>query len=127
MEDPTRARRLVDATIIATISTVVASMVAGMALIVYQEVNGATKALHSQEAALELLQKDVLRTQDLLTKELAPLKAHLEQMGNAEKKSVTHKAIRVEEELLDLKFKSEARNSQQAKQQSQQRLQRSPE
>lgn len=113
-EKHSRIRRLVDTTIITTVSTAVASVVAGVALVVYQQVESANKALSAQQATLESLQRDVIKTQELLTKELAPLKAHLYQLDSDKK--VTIDEIREQEDRLEDKFKDEARNAQQQQQ-----------
>jgi len=113
-EKPSRVRRLVDATIITTVSTAVASIVAGVALVVYQQVDSANRALRDQQATLESLRRDVIKTQELLTEELAPLKAHLRQLDSDH--SVTIDDIREHEDLLEGKFKDEARNAQQQQQ-----------
>ena len=111
---PSRIRRLVDATIITTVSTAVASIVAGVALVVYQQVDSANRALSAQQVILESLQRDVIKTQELLTEELAPLKAHLRQLDSDH--TVTIDEIREHEDLLEDKFKDEARNAQQQQQ-----------
>ena len=111
---PSRVRRLVDATIITTVSTAVASIVAGVALVVYQQVDSANRALSAQQATLESLRRDVIKTQELLTEELAPLKAHLHQLDS--EKKITIEEIREHEERLEGKFKDEARNAQQQQQ-----------
>jgi len=111
---PSRVRKLIDATIITTVSTVVASVVAGVALVVYQQVDSANKALSAQQATLESLQRDVIKTQELLTKELAPLKAQIRQMDSDKK--ITIDDIREHEDRLEGKFKDEARNAQQQQQ-----------
>lgn len=114
-EKASRMRRLIDTTIITTVSTVVASVVAGVALVVYQQVDSANRSLSAQQAVLESLQRDMIKTQELLTKELAPLKAHLHQLDSLNK--VTIEEIREYEERLEGKFKDEARNAQQQQQQ----------
>ena len=113
-EKTSRIRKLVDATIITTVSTAVASVVAGVALVVYQQVDSANRALSAQQATLESLRRDVIKTQELLTEELAPLKAHLRQLDSDH--SVTIDEIREHEDLLEGKFKDEARNAQQQQQ-----------
>jgi len=117
MEDKkkNRVRSLVDAIIITTVSTVVASMIAGIALIIYQQVNSATQSLNAQQHILENLQKDVIATQELLTKEIAPMKTKLQKLEN--QKSYTIDDIHKAEEILEGKFKEEARTSQQQIQQ----------
>ena len=111
---PSRVRRLIDATIITTVSTAVASIVAGVALVVYQQVDSANRALSAQQATLESLRRDVIKTQELLTEELAPLKAHLQQLDSDHK--ITIEEIRGHEDSLESKFKDEARNAQQQQQ-----------
>ena len=111
---PSRVRRLVDATIITTVSTAVASIVAGVALVVYQQVDSANRALSAQQVILESLQRDVIKTQELLTEELAPLKAHLRQLDSDH--AVTIDEIKEHEDRLEDKFKDEARNAQQQQQ-----------
>jgi len=117
MEDKkkNRVRSLVDAIIITTVSTVVASMIAGIALIIYQQVNSATQSLNAQQHILENLQKDVIATQELPTKEIAPMKTKLQKLEN--QKSYTIDDIHKAEEILEGKFKEEARTSQQQIQQ----------
>ena len=117
MEDKkkNRVRSLVDAIIITTVSTVVASMIAGIALIIYQQVNSATQSLNAQQHILENLRKDVIATQELLTKEIAPMKTKLQKLEN--QKSYTIDDIHKAEEILEGKFKEEARTSQQQIQQ----------
>ena len=111
---PSRVRRLIDATIITTVSTAVASIVAGVAIVIYQQVDSANRALSAQQAILESLQRDVIKTQELLTEELAPLKAHLRQLDSDHK--ITIEEIREHEDSLESKFKEEARNAQQQQQ-----------
>ena len=117
MEDKkkNRVRSLVDAIIITTVSTVVASMIAGIALIIYQQVNSATQSLNAQQHILEHLQKDVTTTQELLIEEIAPMKAKLQKLES--QKPYTIDDIHKAEETLEGKFKEEARTSQQQIQQ----------
>ena len=111
---PSRVRRLIDATIITTVSTAVASIVAGVAIVIYQQVDSANRSLSAQQAILESLQQDVIKTQELLTEELARLKAHLRQLDSEHR--ITIEEIREHEESLENKFKDEARNAQQQQQ-----------
>ena len=117
MEDKkkNRVRSLVDAIIITTVSTVVASMIAGIALVIYQQVNSATQSLNAQQHMLEHLQKDVMTTQELLIEEIAPMKAKLQKLES--QKPYTIDDIHKAEEILEGKFREEARTSQQQIQQ----------
>jgi uncharacterized protein YlxW (UPF0749 family) len=107
-QKPTRVRKLVDATVMTTVSTAVASLVVGVALMVYRQVDSATNALREQQVTLENLRQDVLKTQELLTEELAPLKAHLRQLDG----EVTIEEVRELEAGMESRFKDEAQNAQ---------------
>jgi cell division protein FtsX len=111
-----RLRSLIDTTIITTVSTVTASIIAGVFLLIYQQVNTATHSLSTQQHMLEHLQKDMVKTQELLTEEIAPMKVKLQKLEN--QKSYTIEDIRKAEEILEGKFKDEARASQQIQQQA---------
>jgi len=73
-------------------------------------VNTATHSLSTQQHMLEHLQKDMIKTQELLTEEIAPMKVKLQKLEN--QKSYTIEDIRKVEEILEGKFKDEARASQ---------------
>jgi len=104
----------VDATIITTVSTVVASVLAGIAVVVYQQVATATQTIAEQRAILESLQQDMVKTQELVTKELAPVKAHIKRLESQQKTSLED--LRKHEEDLEKKFKGDARSFQQVQQ-----------
>lgn len=114
--EATRLKKLVDATIITTVSTVVAGVIAGAAVGLYQQVQNAATAMAEQRILLESLQKDLVKTQELITKELAPVKSHLTRLESEDRTSVED--LRRHEEDLDNKFKGSARNFDQVQQQA---------
>ena len=113
--DVSRLRRLVDATIITTVSTVVADILAGYSVWLYQQIHAASQSITEQRLLLEGLQKDVVRTQQLIIKELAPFKAHMDHLEAEHSTSLQD--LRKHEEELDHKFHGEANNYQQIQQQ----------
>lgn len=115
MTDLSRLKRLVDATIITTVSTVVAAVLAGASVGLYQQMHSASQSITEQRLLLEGLQKDVLKTQQLITKELAPIKAHLDHLE--EEHETSWQDLRKHEEELDHKFHGEANNYQQIQRQ----------
>ena len=64
--------------------------------------------MREQQVTLENLRRDVLKTQELLAEELAPLKAHLRQLDG----DVTLEDVREQEAGLESRFKDEAQNAQ---------------
>ena len=115
LNDYSRLKRLVDATVVTTISTVVAAILAGAAVGLYQQLQATAQAVNSQKLLLEGLQKDVVITQQLITKELAPFKAHMDHLEAEHSTSLQD--LRKHEEELDHKFHGEANNYQQIQQQ----------
>ena len=113
--DSSRLKRLVDATIITTVSTVVAAVLAGALVGLYQQMQATSQSIVEQKLLLEGLQKDVLITQQLITKELAPVKAHLDHLEAEHKTS--WQDLRKHEEELGHKFHGEANNYQHIQQQ----------
>ena len=79
-DKPRRTRRLLDAIIITTVSSVIATVVAGIALVVFQQVYSAQTSIGVQSIEIQNLRKDLTKTQELLAEELAPIKAHLRQL-----------------------------------------------
>mgnify|MGYP003645166920 CR=1 FL=1 len=76
-EKPKRLRRLLDAIIITTVSSIIATVMAGLALVVFQQVHSAQSAIGIHEIEIKSLRGDLTKTQELLAEELAPIKAHL--------------------------------------------------
>jgi Skp family chaperone for outer membrane proteins len=104
---PRRTRRLLDAIIITTVSSVIATVVAGIALVVFQRVYHAEANISVHTIKIQNLRKDLTKTQELLAEELAPIKAHLHQLE--------HDPLLLEEiyklrEEIEKKFENEANN-----------------
>jgi len=106
MKEPTKPKtRLLDAIIITTVSSIIATVVAGLALLLFQQVNHAQTSISIHSLEIRNLRKDLTKTQQLLAEELAPIKAHLHQLDSDP--LLLEEILRLREEI-ESKFEKDA-------------------
>ena len=74
---PRRFQKLWDAILVASVSSIVGTVIAGIAFFVFQQVYSAQNQINIHQMELKHLRDDLTTTQDLLAEELAPIKAWL--------------------------------------------------
>ena len=72
------SKRLLDAIVISSLSSMIATVFGGVAFLVYSQAQTATEDIKEIRATMEAMQKELERANDTIISELAPLKAEHE-------------------------------------------------
>ena len=74
-EKATTAKRILDTVVISSLTSLIASIVGGVAFYVYSQATTATEDIRHIKLQLETIQKDIEQTNETIIGEIAPLKA----------------------------------------------------
>ena len=74
-QSKTTAKKILDTVVISSLSSLVASIIGGVAFMVYMQAQTATNDIRDIKSHLEAIQKDIEKTNDAIISEIAPLKA----------------------------------------------------
>ena len=74
-ENKTTAKKILDTVVISSLTSLIASIVGGVAFYVYSQATTATEDIREIKSRLEAIQKDIEKTNDAIISEIAPLKA----------------------------------------------------
>jgi hypothetical protein len=74
-EKDTTAKRILDTVVISSLTSLIASIVGGVAFYVYSQAQTATYDIRDIKIQLETIQKDIEKTNETIIGEIAPLKA----------------------------------------------------
>lgn len=77
-EEKPRTRKLVDAIIISSLSSVIATVIGGVAFMVYTQARDATNDIRDIKIQLQKTQAELKQANDTIISELAPLRAEHE-------------------------------------------------
>ena len=77
-KEKTRWQRLLDAIVISALSSLIATLIGGIAFIVYSQAQTATSDIKDIKATLENMRCDIDKSSQLIINEIAPLKAEHE-------------------------------------------------
>jgi hypothetical protein len=77
-EKETTAKRILDTVVISSLTSLIASIVGGVAFYVYSQAHTATEDIRDIKVQLETIQKDIEKTNETIIGEIAPLKAEHE-------------------------------------------------
>ena len=80
-QKPRRFQKLWDATLIASVSSVIGTVMAGIAFFVFQQAYSAQNRINLHEMELNNLRDDLVTTQAMIAEELAPIKAWISDYG----------------------------------------------
>ena len=72
------SKKLLDAIVISSLSSMIATVFGGVAFLVYSQAQTATEDIKEIRASMEAMQKELERANDTIISELAPLKAEHE-------------------------------------------------
>ena len=77
-EKETTAKRILDTVVISSLTSLIASIVGGVAFYVYSQAHTATEDIRDIKVQIEAIQKDIEKTNEAIIGEIAPLKAEHE-------------------------------------------------
>ena len=77
-ENKTTAKRILDTVVISSLTSLIASIVGGVAFYVYSQAQTATEDIRDIKDQLEMIHQDIEKTNEAIVEEIAPLKAEHE-------------------------------------------------
>jgi len=78
VKERSTSKKLLDAIVISSLSSMIATVFGGVAFLVYSQAQTATEDIKEIRASMEAMQKELERANDTIISELAPLKAEHE-------------------------------------------------
>ena len=77
-DNRTTTKKIMDAVVISSLSSLVASVIGAVALMVYMQAQAATDDIRDIKIQLNIMQQELQKANDTIIRELAPLKAEHE-------------------------------------------------
>jgi len=77
-ENKTTAKKILDTVVISSLTSLIASIVGGVAFYVYSQAQTATEDIRDIKVQLKMIHQDIEKTNEAIVEEIAPLKAEHE-------------------------------------------------